>query len=133
MSPLVTNANLLVANLNTNVTSTLVNLSDISSNLDLQVERDTNMLEGISKTVTDYDAFVLGLEHHWLLRSAFKKTNTNSNIKETQSPPPSHSLKTPRQGGITLVFQSLIGRQLLDIKIAYSRFAVPSPHPGLNL
>jgi ABC-type transporter Mla subunit MlaD len=97
MSPLVTNANLFVANLNTNVTSTLANLSDISSNLDMQVERDTNMLEGISKTITDYDAFVLGLEHHWLLRSAFKKTNTNSNIK-AQSPPPSRSLKTPRQG-----------------------------------
>jgi hypothetical protein len=95
MSPLVTNANLFVANLNTNVTSTLANLSDISSNLDTQVQRDTNMLESISKTVDDYDAFVLGLERHWLLRSAFKKTNAKTNAPSPPSPP----LKTPRQNG----------------------------------
>ncbi|HTR42434.1 MAG TPA: MlaD family protein [Pseudomonadales bacterium] len=96
VGPLLTNANSFVVNLNTNVTATLENLADISSNLDMQVQNDTNMLEGISKMITDYDAFVLGLEHHWLLRSAFKKTNTNSS---TDAKSPSPSLKTPRQSG----------------------------------
>jgi ABC-type transporter Mla subunit MlaD len=92
MGPLITNANLLVANLNTNVTATLVNLAHISSNLDIQVQQNTNLVGGTYKTITDYDAFIQGLERHWLLRSAFKKVNTNTNAP----PPPS---KTPRQAG----------------------------------
>jgi hypothetical protein len=93
MGPLITNANLLVANLNTNVTATLMNLADISSNLNVQVQRNANMLGGTYKTITDYDAFVLGLERHWLLRSAFKKVN-----KSTNAPPP--ALKLPKQSGL---------------------------------
>jgi hypothetical protein len=56
--------------------------------------QNSNMLGGTYKTITDYDAFVLGLEHHWLLRSAFKKANPNTN-----APPPPPALKTPRQKG----------------------------------
>ncbi|HSY74436.1 MAG TPA: MlaD family protein [Dongiaceae bacterium] len=76
------NADLLLAHLDTNVTATLVNLADITSNLDTQVQANSNMLSGISKTVTDSDSFIQGLKHHWLLRSAFKNEN-----KKTNAPP----------------------------------------------
>jgi len=56
----------------TNVDTLLMHLADITSNLNAQVQANTNMLGGISKTVTDADDFVQGLKHHWLLRSAFK-------------------------------------------------------------
>ena len=70
-----TNANSLLANTDTNLTAMLVNLSDITSNLNAQVQANSNMLSGISKTVVDSDDFIQGLKHHWLLRSAFKNEN----------------------------------------------------------
>ena len=76
-----TNVNALLANTDTNLTAILINLSGITSNLNAQVQANSNMLSGISKTVEDADTFVQGLKHHWLLRSAFK-------TKETNSPPP---------------------------------------------
>jgi ABC-type transporter Mla subunit MlaD len=74
-----TNANTLLVNVNTNLDQlsvqlgqTLENLANITSNLNTQVQANSNMLWGISKTVRDTDTFVQGLKHHWLLRSAFK-------------------------------------------------------------
>jgi ABC-type transporter Mla subunit MlaD len=83
-----TNANALLANTDTNLTTILLQLAGITSNLNAQVQANTNMLGVISKTVGDADDFVQGLKHHWLLRSAFKKENTNA-------PPP--DLSPPRQ------------------------------------
>jgi hypothetical protein len=74
--PLLTNANVLIDNLNTNITATLVNLANLTSNLNAQVQANSNMLGGISKTIGDYDTFIQGMKHHWLLRSAFKKDKT---------------------------------------------------------
>jgi ABC-type transporter Mla subunit MlaD len=93
INPVLTNANALVAHLDTNVTSSLVSLADITSNLAVQVQSNSNMLSGIYKTIIDYDDFVQGLKHHWLLRSAFKNEN------KTNSPPaaPSAPLTSPRQ------------------------------------
>ena len=68
-----TNANSLLANTDTNVTAILINLADITSNLNAQVQANSNMLSSISKIVVDTDDFVQGLKRHWLLRSAFKK------------------------------------------------------------
>lgn len=76
-----TNANALLASTDTNLTALLINLADITSNLNAQVQANTNMLSTISKTVADADDFVQGLKHHWLLRSAFKKEN------KTNAPP----------------------------------------------
>ena len=83
--PLVTNANSLVVNLDTNlnlltlqVGATLENLAGITSNLNLQVQANSNMLGGISKAVIDADDLVQGLKRHWLLRSAFKTKATNA-------------------------------------------------------
>jgi len=73
-----TNVNSLLANTDTNLTALLINLSDITSNLNAQVQVNTNMLGGISKTVMDADDLVQGLKRHWLLRSAFKTKATNA-------------------------------------------------------
>jgi hypothetical protein len=62
----------------TNIDAMIMHLADITSNLNAQVQANTNLLGGISKTVTDADDFVQGLKHHWLLRSAFKTRNTNA-------------------------------------------------------
>jgi ABC-type transporter Mla subunit MlaD len=86
-----TNANALLANTDTNLTTILVQLAGITSNLNAQVQANTNMLGVISKTVGDADDFVQGLKHHWLLRSAFKKENQGN----SSAPPP--DLSPPRQ------------------------------------
>lgn len=70
-----------VANVDTNLvllSLTLDHLADITSNLNAQVQANTNMLSGIAKAVADTDSFVQGLKHHWLLRSAFKTKATNA-------------------------------------------------------
>jgi len=94
LDSVVGNADVAVENLNTNLTSlnqSLVHLSDITSNLNQQVQQNTNILSNLSKTVTDADDFVQGLKHHWLLRSAFKKENTNApagpRVKNPALPP----------------------------------------------
>jgi hypothetical protein len=73
-----TNANALLASTDTNLTAVLLQLADITSNLNAQVQANTNMLSTISKTVSDADDFVQGLKRHWLLRSAFKTKATNA-------------------------------------------------------
>ncbi len=82
-----------VADVDTNLillSVTLDHLADITSNLNAQVQANTNMLEVISKTVGDADDFVQGLKRHWLFRSAFKKENKGG----TNTPP---DLTPPRQ------------------------------------
>jgi len=56
------------------------------------VQANTNLVGGLSQTVIHYDEFVQGLKHHWLLRSAFKKKNTNA-------PPaaPDQPLRSPKE------------------------------------
>jgi ABC-type transporter Mla subunit MlaD len=83
-----TNANLLLVNVNTNmnqltleVGTTLENLAGITSNLNVQVAANSNMLGSISKIVVDTDDLVQGLKRHWLLRSAFKTKATNAPAK----------------------------------------------------
>jgi ABC-type transporter Mla subunit MlaD len=73
-----TNANALLASTDTNLTAILLQLADITSNLNAQVQANTNMLSSVSKIVVDSDDFVQGLKHHWLLRSAFKTKATNA-------------------------------------------------------
>lgn len=88
---ILTNADLLIYNLNTNITASLMNLADITSNLNAQVQANSNMLNSISKTVRDADNFVQGLKHFWLISGLFKHEN-----HETNAPPPK-PLLTPRQ------------------------------------
>ena len=51
----------------------LINLANLTSNLNAQVERNTNLLSEISSAIVNTDSLVQGLKHHWLLRSAFKE------------------------------------------------------------
>ncbi len=80
-----TNVNQLIVGVNTNLDEltreigfTLENVAAITSNLNVQVRANSNMLGGISKTVMDADDLMQGLKRHWLLRSAFKTKPTNS-------------------------------------------------------
>jgi ABC-type transporter Mla subunit MlaD len=79
-----TNLNTLMVNADTNLNTltdqigvTLNNVAGITSNLNAQVQANSNILWGISKAVMDSDDFVQGLKRHWLLRSAFKTKKTN--------------------------------------------------------
>ncbi len=82
-----------VANVDTNLvllSVTLNHLADITSNLNAQVQANTNMLGIISKTVGDADDFVQGLKRFWLFRSTFEKSNATTNV------PTSKNLLPPR-------------------------------------
>jgi ABC-type transporter Mla subunit MlaD len=83
-----TNLTLLVENL----ARSLDNLADLTSNLNAQVQANTNMLGSISKAVVDADELVQGLKRHWLLRSAFKD---KTDPQEKPAPPPEW-LQSPR-------------------------------------
>jgi ABC-type transporter Mla subunit MlaD len=93
------NANATIANTDTNLTllmenlaRSLDNLAEITSNLNAQVQANTNMLGSISKAVVDADDLVQGLKRHWLLRSAFKDKAGTTN-KPANPPTP---LMSPR-------------------------------------
>jgi hypothetical protein len=77
-----TNVNALLEDTDKNFGALLINLANITSNLNAQVQANTNLLGGISKTVSDADDLVQGLKRHWLLRSAFKTKATNAPAKK---------------------------------------------------
>jgi len=79
-----TNANETLRSVDTNLvivaeklTLFLDNLANITSNLNAQVQSNTNVLSEISAAVIHTDELVQGLKRHWLLRSAFKTKATN--------------------------------------------------------
>ena len=92
-------ASLTFAHADTNVTRlvenlarALENLAEITSNLNAQVQANTNLLGSIAKTVVDADDLVQGLKRHWFLRSGFRNT--------TNAPPSSSSVvPSPKQRG----------------------------------
>ena len=73
-----------------NLARSLDNLAGITSNLNNQVQSNTNLLGGVSQTFADTDDLVQGLKKHWLFRSAFKKkkeTNaTPATLKKQKAP-----------------------------------------------
>lgn len=71
---------------------TLEHLADLTSNLDHQVQVNTNLITDISTTIEHTDSFIQGLKHHWLLRSAFK-TKKPPKTKKPDEP----ALTSPRQ------------------------------------
>jgi len=79
-----TNANATLSSVDTNLvvvaeklTLALDNLANITSNLNAQVQSNTNVLSEISAAVIHTDELVQGLKRHWLLRSAFRTKATN--------------------------------------------------------
>jgi hypothetical protein len=72
VSSLTANADTTMVALAESLGRSLDNLANITSNLNTQVQANTNMLKSISDAVVHTDELVQGLKHHWLLRSAFK-------------------------------------------------------------
>jgi ABC-type transporter Mla subunit MlaD len=79
-----TNANRLLGHTDTNLAPLLISLANITSNLNVQVQANSNLLSGIAQTVADADSFVQGLKRHWFLRSAFKTKATNAPPAKTK-------------------------------------------------
>ncbi len=77
----ITRADTNLAALVENLARSLDNLAGITSNLNAQVQGNTNILSSISKAVVDADELVQGLKRHWLLRSAFRNRRTNTPSK----------------------------------------------------
>lgn len=80
-----TNANSLIANTDTNLmllvvelSRSLDNLANITSNLNAQVQANTNIVTSVSDAIVHTDDLIQGLKRHWLLRSAFKTPKTNA-------------------------------------------------------
>ncbi|MEY4387305.1 MAG: MlaD protein [Verrucomicrobiota bacterium] len=80
-----TNANTLLLNTDTNLSSLvgelsrlLENLAGITSNLNSQVQANTNLVKEVSDAIVHTDDLIQGLKRHWLLRSAFKTPKTNA-------------------------------------------------------
>jgi hypothetical protein len=69
-----TNLSVVVGNLN----QSLENLANMTSNLNAQVQANTNLLQEISTAIVNADTLIQGLKRHWLLRSAFKEKKTNA-------------------------------------------------------
>ena len=64
----------------------LINLANITSNLNQQVQANDQILSEISKIVIDTDDLVQGLKKHWLLRGVFPKPKTNAPPVQTKLP-----------------------------------------------
>jgi len=79
--------------ISSNLSRTLDNLANITSNLNGQVQANTNILSGISEAITHADELVQGLKRHWLLRSAFKEKKPK-NASASQAEPP---LRSPKE------------------------------------
>ncbi|HOX55756.1 MAG TPA: MlaD family protein [Candidatus Paceibacterota bacterium] len=77
-----------------NLGRSLDNLANLTSNLNSQVEANTNILGEISRTIVDADTFIQGLKRHWLLRSAFKVKDTNGPSATAPGP-----LRSPKDTG----------------------------------
>lgn len=93
------NVNTAITHADTNLTAlfenlalSLDNLAGITSNLNAQVQSNTNILSEISAAVMHADDLVQGLKRHWLLRSAFR-TKTNA---PTSAPPTAPHLTSPK-------------------------------------
>jgi hypothetical protein len=86
-------ANTNLSLLSSNLLRTLDNIADITSNLNDQVQANTNILSGISDAVVHTDELVQGLKRHWLLRSAFKEKKP----KDTNAPPSASRLRSPKE------------------------------------
>ena len=90
-----TNANAQVTQVATSLDAALENLAQITGNLRVQVDRNTNMVSEMSRLIIDTDQLVQGLKRHWLLRSTFKKVSTNS---ASPASTPSSSRPRPPDG-----------------------------------
>jgi hypothetical protein len=97
----VSNANLALVNADTNLVSvmqnlnkSLDNLASITSNLDLQVSANSNMLSSVSGAVTHANEFVQGLKRFWLFKHLFK-----SELAPAAPPKSGRPILSPKDAG----------------------------------
>jgi ABC-type transporter Mla subunit MlaD len=90
-----TNANNTLAGANTNLNSvvdnmnrSLDNLAGITSNLNQQVQANTNLLRSVSDAVIHADQFVQGLKRFWLFRHLFKTNEAKATTPAKKLPSP---------------------------------------------
>jgi len=88
---LISNTDSNLNSLTLEIARTLESLADITSNLNWQVQQNTNILSSVSDAVVHADEFVQGLKRHWLLRSAFKNKEERSAPADEVAP-----LRSPR-------------------------------------
>jgi hypothetical protein len=100
-----TNASRMIAHTDTNVTSlatnldlTLINLANITSNLNQQVQANTNLVRAISDLIRNSDDMIQGLKRHWFLRSAFKRKDPPKEEEQEQAPRRRSTVPPPRAG-----------------------------------
>src|SRR4051812_37405574 len=92
----VSNTDANVTMLATNLDQTLLQLGNITSNLNQQVQSNSNIVKNVSDMIVHADEFVQGLKRHWLLRSAFKNKDKSEEKKEKEeqrTPPPAKAGK----------------------------------------
>lgn len=83
-----TNTDASLTSLAEKLDQSLINLANLTSNLNAQVQVNTNILTEISTAIVHTDDLVQGLKRHWLLRSAFR-SSTNRPPLPPQYPPKS--------------------------------------------
>ena len=82
----VTNTDAQLTILATELDKTLENFSLITSNLNAQVQANTNLLSEVAQSVRATDQLIQGLRQHWFLKGAFKKlTNAPAKAKAPNS------------------------------------------------
>lgn len=84
-SATLTNASAMLVTANTNLGALIAqldqplnNLATIISNLNLQVQANTNFVTTLHDLVAHTDELIQGLKRHWLFRGAFKEKPTNA-------------------------------------------------------
>jgi MlaD protein len=93
------NANGTVTNLNSNLVTlnlTLDNVANITSNLNNQVQANTNIVGNISSIIVHSDEFIQGLKRFWLFKHLFAAHKTKT------PPPPARKVEpalSPKQKG----------------------------------
>jgi len=96
-----TNANLAVTNTDArlgvlvgSLNQSLENLANLTSNLNAQVQVNSNLVSSITHAIVHSDELVQGLKRHWLLRSAFKEKRTNQPPERARD-----RAKSPKEAG----------------------------------
>lgn len=93
LNVVLTNTGTLLANTDANLNrlveelaKSLENLAGITSNLNAQVQANTNIVSSVSDAIVHTDELIQGLKRHWLLRSAFRPPRTNVEPARSSAP-----------------------------------------------
>jgi MlaD protein len=80
-----TNTDASLTSLAEKLDQSLINLANLTSNLNAQVQVNTNILSELSTAILHTDDLVQGLKRHWLLRSAFRSSTNRPPLRPTET------------------------------------------------